>query len=295
MEENNIDFKKNCLNLIRLIAAFQVMYFHVLTSLNVSSNLIVSNIMSFFYGVPIFFVLSGFLIWQSIGKSEGYQDYLKKRFLRIYPELWCGIIFEIITIIVFYKEKINIFTLLCFTLTQGTFFQFWTPADLRGYGCGTPNGALWTICVIIQFYILVYFLYKLIHKKNIKIWLAFLITACIIYLLSPFVEKLIPNTLYKLYNQTIIPYSWMFIFGAFLSEYKAKTIIFLKKYWSLLLGISIISLCFGIDVNKGYGIIRCITLTSGLIGFAYSFVNFHSTYFPFGNKLVMQMPSDFKI
>ena len=42
-----------------------------------------------------------------------------------------------------------------FIFCQSSIFQFWTPNFLRGYGCGTPNGSLWTIGILIQFYIII--------------------------------------------------------------------------------------------------------------------------------------------
>ena len=55
-------------------------------------------------------------------------------------------------------------------------FQFWTPEALRGFGCGTPNGSLWTISVIVQFYIVAWFLKKLTRKKSgLALWIGMLI------------------------------------------------------------------------------------------------------------------------
>lgn len=166
----SIEFKNNSLNLIRLLAAIQVLWGHTLEHLELADIPILGQFIIFFSGVPIFFTLSGFLNWHSIGNSRTYKDYLKKRFWRIYPELWMAVAVEIIIIIVLYDHTIEWRQLLLFTLGQSTFFQFWTPDFLRGYGCGTPNGALWTITVLIQFYIIAYLLYKMLHKRRLFIW-----------------------------------------------------------------------------------------------------------------------------
>lgn len=71
-----------------------------------------------------------------------------------------GVAIEIIAIILLYRP-LPVKDLAVFTATQATFLQFWTPASLRGYGVGTPNGALWTICVLIQFYIIAWFVQRL--------------------------------------------------------------------------------------------------------------------------------------
>jgi len=111
------------------------------------------------------------LIWGSCGRSISYADYLKKRIWRIYPELWMAVIVEMIVLLALYEGPYNWPQTILFVFTQSTLFQFWTPDCLRGYGCGTPNGALWTIGIIVQFYIVAYFLYKKLHAKNLKMWL----------------------------------------------------------------------------------------------------------------------------
>lgn len=167
----DIDFKKNSLNLIRLLAAFQVMYMHAYVHLEVETPSLLNEIINYFKGVPVFFTLSGYLIWQSIGRSHTFTEYAKKRFWRIYPELWIAVIVEIVVLLALYHQPIDWPQLGLFTVGQATLFQFWTPEFLRGYGCGTPNGALWTITVLIQFYFIAYFIYKSFHNRNFFSWL----------------------------------------------------------------------------------------------------------------------------
>ena len=93
-----------------------------------------------------------------------------KRFWRIYPELWVAVAVEIIVLLLLYRQPINWPQMGLFTFGQATIFQFWTPDFLRGYGCGTPNGALWTITVLIQFYFCAYLIYKWLHNKKFFVW-----------------------------------------------------------------------------------------------------------------------------
>ncbi len=102
-----------------------------------------------FMGVPIFFILSGYLIFISLSKSHAWKEYFNKRILRLYPELWICILASLLSITIFYDAHVPFLDYIKFAFTQGTIFQFWTPDSLRGYGCGTPNGSLWTITVIV--------------------------------------------------------------------------------------------------------------------------------------------------
>ena len=170
MPEMMVDKKNNSLSFVKLLAAFQVMVGHLITHLELPFSEAACHAISFYNGVPIFFIVSGFLIWLSVGRSASYGCYIRKRFWRIYPELWGAVVIEIISIIIFYSGW-NLKDLLVFAFTQGTIFQFWTPDSLREYGCGTPNGTLWTICVTIQFYIVSWFIYRNLHKKSVFIWI----------------------------------------------------------------------------------------------------------------------------
>lgn len=168
--QTEIDFKTNSLNTFRLIAAISVLWIHALYHLELNNVPVLGSFIRFFSGVPIFFTLSGFLIWHSIGRSKTFMDYAKKRFWRIYPELWVAVAIEIIVLLLLYHQPIDWLQLSAFTVGQATFFQFWTPEFLRGYGCGSPNGALWTIAVLIQFYFCAFFLYKWLHGKRVFYW-----------------------------------------------------------------------------------------------------------------------------
>ncbi len=64
-------------------------------------------------------MLSGFFIWDSVDRSKNYTAYLRKRFWRIYPELWVGIVFEILVLAILYKIE-NIKQLFLFIFAQAT-------------------------------------------------------------------------------------------------------------------------------------------------------------------------------
>lgn len=267
-EATSLDTRpKDCLNTIRIITAICVLYRHTIAHLSIEIPGFITDIMSYFPGVPIFFSLSGFLMWGSIGRSPNFIQYLKKRFWSIYPQLWLAIFIEIAVLLAFYRSPINWTELSLFTITQGTIFQFWTPDSLRGYGCGCPNGSLWTICVIIQYYLVAYFLYKSLHGRKTLIWTAAIALSILIGLLSPYIESSLPTILGKLYSQTLLPYLWMFLTAACIAENKECLLHILQRYWYLFIIATILIRLLHIDLSLGnYPLLQTITTFAGLLG-----------------------------
>lgn len=266
-------FKDNCFTLIRLICAFQVFYGHAFEAFGLPMNHILTSFLSMFRGVPIFFALSGYLIWNSIKKDTRKNEYLRKRFFRLYPELWIVVLFSIISIIPF--VKINFIQFIAWIFAQCTLFQFWTPSFLRDYGVGTPNGSLWTITVFAQFYILVYFLKKL-YLKNYdkkKVFLIPLIGLVINIVWILLIRNNLPLIADKLFRVTILPYVWIFGIGIVLCEYRETVVPYLTKLFPILM-IGLFSLyyfnVFDFDVEN-YLLFRTVLSILFIFGLGYKF------------------------
>lgn len=157
---SNIDYNKNGITLLRYFACIQVIIGHINFCMGLNIDDAIINATMVFQGVPVFFVISGYLVWISLEHHYDFREYINNRLRRIYPELWIAVIISIVSIIIFYEKPIKVKELILFIFTQSTLFQFWTPSFLRDYGVGTPNGALWTICIFMQFYVVIYFLHK---------------------------------------------------------------------------------------------------------------------------------------
>lgn len=270
---DTIDFKRNSLNTFRLLAALQVLQGHAIAHLGLTRVPVLGEFIAFFSGVPIFFTLSGFLIWKSIGRSSSFGDYARKRFWRIYPELWVAVAVEIVVLLLLYHHSIDWPRLGLFAIGQATVFQFWTPGFLRDYGCGTPNGALWTITVLIQFYFVAYYLYKWLHKKGIFVWGWIIIVSIVLGWATPMICRALPGMLGKLYGETLFPYLWMFLFSAFASEFGDKILPFLKKYWwGFVIAIMLNRYLLHLDISiDSYPLFNTLLLFCGIVGFAYAF------------------------
>lgn len=144
--------RHNNFDLIRLLAAYQVVAMHVGEHLRVA----VPHVLTFFPGVPIFFTVSGFLITASLAHCSSLREYVRNRILRIYPGLWVMTLVTVVLLAAF--GQITAATpklwLLAYVAGQSTIFQ---PVDgglgmFRGFGTGSVNGVLWTLTTELQFY-----------------------------------------------------------------------------------------------------------------------------------------------
>ena len=277
-----VEMRRNCFNTIRLLGAFDVMYGHIIEHLNiqfpvlkifggVNTGSIFNYIFSLIPGVPIFFFLSGFLVWDSVKRSSTLREYACKRFLRIYPELWIGVVVELIPIIVFYLPHIVWTDFALFAFGQATIFQFWTPDSLRGYGYGTPNGSLWTICVIIQFYCVIWFIRKVVWHKSLLFHICILVISVAVSAGTHMMEGHIPEIIFKLYRQTVIPYFWLFYLGVSISEMREQIVPFLKKHWYLFAIGLVVKSVVDIDIPTFYPLIHCLLLCGLVVSVGYAF------------------------
>lgn len=262
----------NCLNLIRIIAALQVLFGHGVEHLKLPISEDLLRLSYFFRGVPIFFALSGYLIWFSVENSASYVKYLKKRFWRVYPELWASVAIDVV-VIVFLHKGWDILSLVLFAIGQGTIFQFWTPDCLRSYGVGTPNGALWTIGVMIQFYIVVWLFYLIMKKRTFVAWITGFFVSFITALAFNYIfTSLITNEIMgKSYNQSLFGYFWLFYIGMFIARFSDRLLPFLVKYWFVFIIIGFVFFWTRFDLYSSYYLLWSIFLIFGLIGFAYRF------------------------
>lgn len=263
---------KNSLNLIRLLAAFQVLFGHAEGHFQISFlPSVFSKAFSVLQGVPIFFILSGFLIWNSIAKTYDFGTFCKKRVFRLYPELWCGVALNFLLIIILYFKNIQWLPFMLFQLTQATFLQFWTPNFLRGYGIGTPNGSLWTICVMLQAYLVMWFLHKLLHRKGKAVWFTVNVISVALSFTTHFVKLFLPEILVKLYGQTFVPYLFLFVFGMTLCEFFGQIISFLKRFWYVFALASLAVVFIDFDFVGTYGVLKCLFIAPAIIGFSYRY------------------------
>lgn len=217
----------NNFDLIRLLAAFQVMVVHLYNWLHLEGQVRwfdrFMEVFIRFPGVPVFFVISGFLIARSWDSNrEDWKRYARSRLFRIYPALIVCFLFTVFAIGV---SNHQVFRHLLspqgflWSVGQLTFVQFWTPDCLRAWGFGTPNGSLWSIPVEMQFYVIVPLFAMLMTGKDYRTKIALIGILFAVSLgadlFNLYVLKL--GTMpYKMLRNTFIPNIWQFAMGALL-------------------------------------------------------------------------------
>ena len=126
------------------------------------------SLFSYLPGVPIFFLISGFLIAMSYEKNSNLKEYIKNRVLRIYPALYLNIIISILILYYFGFLYFN-FEFFSWLIAQISILQFYNAEMFRGFGVGVINGSLWTISVELTFYIALPILFYLYNKNRIVV------------------------------------------------------------------------------------------------------------------------------
>ena len=234
--------RQNNFDLIRLLAAFQVAILHMNGHLKIASPGILwegfLDCIRPFPGVPIFFTISGFLIFASYDNNQSLQKYFKNRYLRIYPLIYVITIITLILLIVFAESEVPFKSLGIWFFGQVTLFQYHTPDALRYFGVGTPNGALWTIPVELEFYLLVPVLYFL--KKKFGSWILLLFAACSFLIFNYIPHSSLPIVYKKLFEVSILYYLLHFIVGVLLYLYFGKIKTYLENKGFIWLAIYIL-------------------------------------------------------
>jgi peptidoglycan/LPS O-acetylase OafA/YrhL len=223
MKKNNIFAYQKEFDILRAISVILVIFFH----LN-------EDIFFFgFVGVDIFFVISGFVITQSLfnyynvyGFKGFILSFFFRRIKRIYPVLILVLLFSIIIylIIVPYGDHQFLWTaksllFSVFGLSNIYFFKNLSNFDYFDFDTTTPFLHTWSLSLELQFYILFPFLLVLFLKTKINlIYLKF------IFLVLMFVSLFIfLNKSYIISHFYLLPSrAWEILLGSIFFLYRNK-------------------------------------------------------------------------
>lgn len=274
------EFRTNNFDLIRLIAALQVVLVHGIEHFKLHSASVLTTILPAFPGVPIFFFVSGFLISASLERSSSIPSYFVNRVLRIYPGLLVCLAVSLVSIFVFYKPEFSPAAFATWIVAQASIGQFYNPDFLRGYGVGVLNGSLWTIPVELQFYLLLPVVYWILEKLRwnrafIVVALVALVTINQIYVTMATDER---TMLVKLFSVTVFPYLYMFLLGVILQRNQWFVKKYLKNRFLPILGLYVAVCLTSFSLGFPYGgnrinPVSALTLAMLMMSFAYSYTD----------------------
>ncbi len=234
----NSQFKINNFDLLRILAASQVVFSHTLWHLRIARPAWWAVIEAF-PGVTVFFVISGFLISASFERSSSVKSYARNRVLRIYPGLWCCVFATVVVACAFGYSFLN-WSAPVWLGAQLT-GVIYTPEFLRNFGFGSYNGSLWTIPIELQFYCALpplYWATRNVENRTLWIavaWVCFALiafTACLFF--APLSEVQREPTLLKLFRYSFIPHIYLFLTGVLMQRMRfhdTKWIAGKAPYW----------------------------------------------------------------
>lgn len=236
----------NNFDLLRLLAAAQVVYLHFLVHLGVRADVVapLTFVINFFPGVPIFFVISGFLVSKSWERSTGLAQYARNRFLRIYPALWIAFLLSVALLLLagaITPTYLRSHRFVVWAIAQLSFVQFWNPPEFRSFGVGVVNGSLWTIPVELSFYVFVPILYRfglvrMSRNRGNLVLAALAIASFALWYWVALAELTRDGFLLKLARVSLPPHLHMFLIGVMIQRNFGRLSVFMegKAIWWLL-------------------------------------------------------------
>lgn len=266
----------NNLDLIRLFAALQVAIYHIARHLNLDAPWL--EWLSFFPGVPIFFFISGFLIYQSYvnANKTGGRTFFVNRVLRLYPALYVCFFVTLLSVYLSGYLQTQQFTWAEFLFWVGsalTFFQFFSPDFLRAYGSGSINGSLWSVSVELQFYMLTPLIYLCFHKYRAK---GFFMLAILFVAINIANTTLNPGdtVAWKLLGGSFLPWLYMFLLGAYVSTNKQLQQWVMSINWYVLVGAYVaayaLAFAYGLGISNRINFISFTLLAFLVLKLAYT-------------------------
>lgn len=215
--------RANCFDFIRLFAAASVVVGHATRHLKVSFLWLEPGGRYWFRdGVPLFFILSGYLVYRSCQKCiESDRPLLQfyiNRFLRIAPAIY---VYALVTgIFVFATgalalDKLATPQFALWFVSNFALIPVYNASIFSSIGIGVLNGSLWTIPVECSFYVMVPLVALAARRLGVRtmlgaLWLLVATGLLADWLIARMAGESLP---YKLLNVTFLPYLIFFALG----------------------------------------------------------------------------------
>ncbi|MFT5249448.1 MAG: peptidoglycan/LPS O-acetylase OafA/YrhL [bacterium] len=148
------------LDLIRFFAAMSVVLYHYTAREQFQGSEYISGITKYGYlGVPLFFMISGYVIALS-ARNRKPVEFVISRFVRLYPAYWSGIIVTLCITYFIGNYSTDIYVILANATMLNDYF-----------GIENIDGVYWTLQAELKFYFCIFLLLVFGVFEKYKIWL----------------------------------------------------------------------------------------------------------------------------
>ena len=166
------------------------------------------------FGVQLFFMISGLVIFMTLDKTTNFILFMKKRWIRLFPSMLIVTIFVLITYKLFSSRPIGEPKIINSIPGLLLIDPYWLEKVTK-IPFASLEGAFWSLYVEFRFYFIFGFLYYLFDRKK-AIW--FLTIICFVTLLLEIIAH--PKILEFLFYDVLLGrYLFWFLVGMFCYEY----------------------------------------------------------------------------
>lgn len=153
------------LDILRFLAALAVVFYHYIARPEAQAFQTIEPVAQFGYlGVPVFFMISGYVISLSAENRTAYE-FAVSRFVRLYPALWFGVLFTSLVLFWLNGTALDLQKILANMTLLNDYI-----------GIDNVDGVYWTLQAELKFYGCVFVLVALglfpYYKAWLSIWLA---------------------------------------------------------------------------------------------------------------------------
>jgi peptidoglycan/LPS O-acetylase OafA/YrhL len=161
------------LDVLRFFAAFAVVLYHFIARPEATAFQSFEPVVRFGYlGVPIFFMISGYVISLSAENGSAYK-FAVSRFVRLYPALWFSVLFTVVVVTLLGDDRFGLIQVLINLTLLNDYFDYPNVDDVY-----------WTLQTELKFYACIFTLVLTGLFKYYHVWLSVWLAATVAYVLT---------------------------------------------------------------------------------------------------------------
>ncbi|HEY1031922.1 MAG TPA: acyltransferase [Flavipsychrobacter sp.] len=220
-------------------------------------------------GLQGFFIISGYLVFQSLQRSKGIIDYYWKRIIRLFPALIVVLLFTVLVIVplcyddpVPYWRNTEVYSYVPRNLSL-YFIQY----GIRGVFTTVPyntaiNGSLWTLAYEFSLYIALSALF-LIRSRNKVIIVLLSLVYILLFIVNSFYADVLTIRGSILRSDYLLNFSCHFFAGSLLAAVRYNTLV---RYHNILLIISAMITIISLFAPFHFNVLHYISLPLLVVG-----------------------------